>query len=112
MQLSFQKPVGFQLRSMTHDRETPMDQDYRNFVEQLTETRRHFDVVGEALRGEIQLVAEGEMNLEKDLGGIRQELTVELSQLKTMLRLSHADLMNRISCLERTVEALVRESNP
>lgn len=89
-----------------------MEQDYRNFVEQLTETRRHFDVVGEALRDEIQLVAEGEMNLEKGLGGIRQEMTVELSQVKAMLRLSHADLKHRISCLERIVEALVRESNP
>jgi hypothetical protein len=36
---------------------------------------------------------------------------VELSQVKAMLRLSHADLKHRISCLERTVEALIRESN-
>jgi len=89
-----------------------MDQDYRNVVEQLTETRRHFDVVGEALRDEIQLVAEGEMNLEKGLGGIRQEMTAELSQVKAMLRLSHADLRHRIACLEQTVETLIRESNP
>ena len=36
-----------------------MDQQYRDLVDRLTETRRHFDVVGEALRSEIRQVAEG-----------------------------------------------------
>ncbi len=63
---------------------------------EMNTVKRHFDVVGEGLRAEIRLLAEG-------LQGLREETTAEfksvrdgISETRTMIRLSFADLDRRI----------------
>ena len=61
------------------------------------ETRRHFDVVAESLRSDIQLVAEGLTALDEKLERFRNEVRQEFSKVDR--RLLHLD--GRIAVLER-----------
>ena len=45
------------------------------------ETRRHFDVVGENLRSEIRLVAEGVVTLDQKHDRLREEMWQELARV-------------------------------
>ncbi len=82
-----------------------MDQQYRDLVDRLTETRRHFDVVGEALRGEIRQVTEGVSDLEErlqgGLKGLREEMMAGFSEVKSMIKFSHTALDYRVSASEK-----------
>lgn len=52
------------------------------------ETRRHFDVVGENLRSEIRLVAEGVVTLDQKHDRLREEMREELARVdRRVLRL-------------------------
>ncbi len=89
--------------------EEMMDQQYRDLVDRLTETRRHFDVVGEALRGKIRQVAEGiadpEGRFQGGLKGLREEMVAGFSEVKSMIKFSHAELDRRFSAIERKIDS-------
>jgi predicted nucleic acid-binding Zn-ribbon protein len=74
------------------------------------ETRRHFDVVTEATRHEIGLVAEsvalvGE-KLEREATDIRQEMRTGFADTQAMIRFSHAELDRRVRTVEENQRAL------
>ncbi len=80
--------------------------EYQQVLEQLSETRRHFDVVGESLRGEVQQVAEAAAELQNEVRAVRAEMTSEFQDLKSMIKFSYAELDRRVATLEETVQAL------
>ncbi len=68
---------------------------------QQAETRRHFEVVAEGMRGQLQQVAEGLVNLDQKLDRFRQEVGTEFQEVKSMFRFSYAELDRRIASLEQ-----------
>jgi len=60
------------------------------------ETRRHFEVVGESLRSDIQLIAEGLTALDEKLERFRNEVRQEFTKVDRRL----LDLDGRIAVLE------------
>ncbi len=57
------------------------DQVVRQLVEHLAaETRRHFDVVAEGLRKDVQLVAEGVATLNDQVVRLRSEMVEEFTR--------------------------------
>ena len=57
-------------------------------TETAAETRRHFDVIAEALMGQIQQVAEGVLNVDQKLDRFRAEVASEFRQVdRRLLRL-------------------------
>lgn len=50
-------------------------------TESAAETRRHFDVIAEGLMGQIQLVAEGVLNVDQKLDRFRAEVADEFRQV-------------------------------
>jgi hypothetical protein len=54
-------------------------------------TRRHFDVVAESLRGDIQLIAEGQVALQQRFEELRTELKTDIAGLdRRLMRLEAA----------------------
>jgi hypothetical protein len=88
------------------------DQAIRQFFEKTAEeTRRHFDVVAEGLRKEVQLVAEGVASLNDQVVHLRGDMTRELTEVKSMIRLSYTELDRRLRTLEDTVLHLAERVN-
>ena len=87
-----------------------MDEEVAAFLNQrFEETRRHFDVVAEGLRGEIRVVAEGQIGLARQLQELREENEGAHREILSAIRFSYAELDRRISRLEsRTVELEAR----
>jgi uncharacterized protein involved in exopolysaccharide biosynthesis len=73
---------------------------------QQEETRRHFEVVGESLRDQVRTVAEGVVNLDGKLEGLRGEVEREFTEVKSMIRFSYAELERRIHALEQGYRSL------
>jgi hypothetical protein len=70
------------------------------------EIMRHFDVVGERLESQIRLVAEGHQLIREKLKAFRAEVSVEFSELRSMIKFSYAELDRRIRTLEGAVVSL------
>ena len=70
------------------------------------EIMRHLDVVAERLEGQIRQVAEGVVVLSDKLDRSTAELRHEIGEVKSMIKLSYAELDRRLSTLEHTVEDL------
>ena len=78
--------------------------------DQVDEIKRHFDVVTDGVRGEVQAVAEGVTSvaerigsLETSVGALRQEVRQEFSETQAMVRLSYSELDRRLRDLETDV---------
>jgi hypothetical protein len=84
-----------------------MDAELRAAVDEL---RRHFDVVGEALRADVRLVAEGVTALSDRVDrvevNLREEILRAQRELSAMLRFSYAELDRKIQSLEARVSEL------
>ena len=67
---------------------------------EIQDVKRHSDVIAESLRGEIRLVAEGIAGLDEkftlEFRNVREEVREQIGEVKTLLRLSYADLDRRI----------------
>jgi hypothetical protein len=88
--------------------------------EEREEIKRHFDVVAEGLRSDIRTVGEGvAMNTERldrldgdfrafrdEMYGFRDETRQNFSELRSMIKLSYAELDRRISTLEASYDDL------
>ena len=77
---------------------------------EMEEIKRHFGVVAEGLRTEIQQVAEGVVNLnekfDREIGALRHEMKTEFNEVKSMIKFSYTDLDRRISTVEGEVTSL------
>jgi hypothetical protein len=62
----------------------------------LAETRRHYDGIAEGLRGEIRQVAEGVAAVGSGLRHLRSEVKEEFTELRSLIRLSYAELDRRV----------------
>lgn len=76
------------------------DQLRLEMAETRGEMRRHFEVVAEDLRGQIQLLAEGFSGLRELIEAGRRETADGLADLRALIRVSYADLDQRVSRLE------------
>ena len=60
--------------------------------EEIEEIKSHFGVVAEGLRNEIRQVTEGVANVIEKLDGFRREVQEEFKEVKSMIKLSYAEL--------------------
>lgn len=67
---------------------------------ELEEIKRFFGVVTEQLRTEIRVVAEGVAQNTDKIEVVRQELRSDIAEVKSLVKISHADLDRRVSSLE------------
>lgn len=74
--------------------------------EEMEEIKRHFGVIADSLRSDIQQVAEGHDIIRRELQSQREELKAEFKETKSLLRLSYAELDQRIDTVESDVSAL------
>jgi hypothetical protein len=70
------------------------------------ETKRHFDVVGESLRTDIRIVAEGHVMLNEKIERLRGEMHSEFDELRSAIRFSYAEIDRRVSTLESELASL------
>ena len=73
---------------------------------QLEETRGYFGVLAENLRDQVRTVAEGVVNLDEKLERFRQAVEGEFTEVKSMIRISYAELERRIHALEQGYRSL------
>lgn len=73
---------------------------------ELSETRRHFDVVAEGLHSEIQQVAEGVEAVNGELRQFRSEVKEEFREVRSMIKLSYTEPDRRLNTLETSVHSL------
>jgi len=62
----------------------------------VAETRRHMDVVAEGLRAEIRLVAEGVVMVDSKVDRLRDDMTAEFAETRSMIRFSYDQLDRRL----------------
>ena len=74
--------------------------------EEMEEIKRHFGVIAESLRGDIQQIAEGHDIIRHELQSQREELMEEFKETKSLLRLSYAQLHERVHTLESDTSTL------
>jgi len=74
------------------------------------DTRRHFDVVSEATRHEIRLVAESVAHvnekLDRETSDIRDEMRRGFAETQAMIKFSHVELDRRVGKLEQAFAEL------
>jgi hypothetical protein len=74
--------------------------------EEMEEIKRHFGVVAESLRSDIQQIAEGHEVIRRELQTQREELKDEFKDTKSLMGLSFSQLDKRVHTLESDVSAL------
>jgi len=86
------------------------DQIQEHIDSKAAESRRHFEVVAEGLRSDIQQIAEGHRLLLERQDRLEGRMTEQTEQvireLGAMIKFSHSDLDLRIRNLEETVSML------
>lgn len=71
-----------------------------------SETRRHFDVVTEGTRREIQLVAESVLLLSEKLARTDEKIDRTAAETQAMIKFSHVEIDRRMRTLEDAVADL------
>ena len=69
--------------------------------EEMEEIKRHFGVVAESLRGDIQQIAEGHEVLRHELQSQREEMRDEFKETKSLMKLPFTQIEQRISTSNR-----------
>lgn len=77
------------------------EESVERLIGELAETRRHFDVVAEDLRGEVRLVADGVAGVSTGQEQFRSEVKGEFTEVRSMVRLSYAELDRQLESLEQ-----------
>lgn len=75
-------------------------------ADQVEEIKRHFGVVAEALRSDVRQIAEGHSVIRHELQDMRNEFRDEFKETRALLRLSFAQLDQRIGTLEAELSGL------
>ena len=73
---------------------------------QVDEIKRHFGVVAEALRSDVRQIAEGHSVIRHELQEMRNEFRDEFKEMRALMRLSFAQLDQRIGSLEADLSSL------
>ncbi len=66
----------------------------------------HFGVVAEALRSDVRQIAEGHSVIRHELQEMRNEFRDEFKEMRALMRLSFAQLDQRIGTLEAELSSL------
>jgi uncharacterized small protein (DUF1192 family) len=74
--------------------------------DQIEEIKRYFGVVAEGLRSDLQQVAEGHSVIRHELQEMRNEFRDEFKEMRALMRLSFAQLDQRIGTLESELSGL------
>jgi hypothetical protein len=74
--------------------------------EEMEEIKRHFGVVAESLRSDINQIAEGHAVIRHELQSQREEIRDEFNQTRALLRSSFGQLDQRVDTLESDVSSL------
>jgi predicted nucleic acid-binding Zn-ribbon protein len=74
--------------------------------EEMEEIKRHFGVVAESLRSDIQQIAEGHAVLRHELQSQREEMRDEFKETTSLINLSFTQLDQRIHSLQSDVSSL------
>jgi ubiquinone biosynthesis protein UbiJ len=74
--------------------------------EEMEEIKRHFGVIAESLRTDIQQIAEGHDIIRRELQTQREELKEEFKETKSLMRMSYAQLDHRMDTVESDMSAL------
>ncbi len=82
------------------------DQRFDQLIEGMRTENRQTRVLIEDLRGQIQLVAEGVTGQQQQLDRFREEVAEEFRETKALIRLSYAELDQRVKGLEIQVAKL------
>jgi predicted nuclease with TOPRIM domain len=94
-----------EIRLVDEKGERRSDDLERRLLEEIQTVRRHFDVVGESLRSDIRLVAEGVTGLDEkftlEFRSVREEMGEQIGEVKSLIRASYGDLDRRVQALER-----------
>jgi len=81
-----------------------IDRKFTGVDEKFEETKRHFGVVAEGLRSEIQQVAEGVVNLnekfDREMTSLREGNEQAHREILSAIKFSYAELDRRITTLE------------
>ena len=72
----------------------------------MEEIKRHFGVGAESLRSDIRQIAEGHATMRQELQGLRGEFRGEFKEMRALMRLSFAQLDQRIHTLESDSSSL------
>ena len=78
----------------------------------MEEIRRHFGVVAESLRSDIQQIAEGHAVLRHELQSQHGEIRDEFKETRSLVKLSFTQLDQRIRTLESDVSSLKSHVDP
>jgi len=68
--------------------------------EVLDEIKRHFEIVVESVRSEVQAVAEGQLSLAERMEARFGEVHHEFEETRQLIRLSYSELDRRVQKLE------------
>jgi len=74
--------------------------------EEMEEVKRHFGVVAEGLRGDLQQVAEGHQVILTQVQEFQEDVKEEFKEVKALMKFSFAELDHRIQSLETDVGVL------
>ena len=74
--------------------------------EAIEEIKHHFSVAAEGLESKIELVAEGHALLRSSIVDLRTEVTSGFGDLRSMIKLSYAEIDTRITTLEHELARL------
>ncbi len=74
--------------------------------EEMEEVKRHFGVVAEGLRHDLQHVAKGHQMVLTELQQFREDVKEEFKEVRALMKFSFAELDHRIQSLETDVGLL------
>ena len=67
---------------------------------EVSEVKRHFNVVAERLESRIQLLAEGQASFDRKLEALESRMNEQFEETRAMIRLSYTELDRRLRTLE------------
>ena len=81
---------------------------YRSPMDDQTveEIKRHFGIVAEGVRGDIRALAEGQLEIRREMGVFRADVSREFEETRALIRLSYGELDRRVKGLETEVADL------
>ena len=75
-------------------------------AENMEQLKRHFSIVAEGLRHDLQQIAEGHQVILTEIQQFREDVQEEFKEVRALLKFSFAELDHRIQSLETDVGVL------
>ena len=74
--------------------------------ETVEEIKRHFGMVAEDLRSDNRALAEGQVEIRREVGALRTDVAQDFEETRALIRLSYGELDRRVKGLETEVADL------